>query len=160
MKLRFFYLDEGDRLHKVAQRHMEAAWWDERPWDDSAGTKLLRIITVICDDKLRPLSCFVMRLSVQGGRLTEESRCEAITAFQSGMGNILSGAPMPTELPLIDEQLEGWPETDTLFQQLAVALDVPIRLVPPLRFGGPLVTAAQLRVSIQQALAYYAEGAG
>ena len=57
---------------------------------------------------------------------------------------------------MVEKQLEGWPEPNDLFRQLAVALDVPIEQVPPLRFGGPLLTATLLRVTVKQALTYYA----
>jgi hypothetical protein len=117
-KVRYFYLDELGRLHKVAQRHMEAVWYNERPWDDAKGTKLLRVISFICDDDFRPRHGFAMRVRIEEGRLTKESRNEAIAAVQSGMPSLLE--PAPTEFLLIDKQLESWPEPNSVFRQLAV----------------------------------------
>jgi len=158
MKVRYFHLDENDCLQKVAQRHLEAVWFDERPWDDSASAKPLRLISFLCDDDFRPLRGFVMRVQIREGRLTDDSRHDAIAAVQSAMPplpSIFGPVQSSNELPLIDKQLEGWPEPNDLFRQLAVALDVPIEQVPPLRFGGPLLTATLLRVTVKQALTYY-----
>jgi len=58
-------------------------------------------------------------------------------------------------LPLVEKQLEGSPEPNDLFRQLAVALDIPIEDVPPHQFGGPLLTATMLWVTIKHALTYY-----
>ena len=153
MKVRYFYLDEKDRLLKAAQRRVEAAWFDERAWDDSTGTKLLRIVSFICRNDLGPIRGYVMRTMVKDGWITEDSRERAIQAVHSAMPPLFG--PVPTELPLIAKQLEGWPELCGLRQQIAVALDVPISQVPKLQFGGPLLMASHMTVAVKQAQTYF-----
>lgn len=156
MKVRFFCLDKDDRLQKVAQRHVEKAWWDERPWDDSTGRRLVRLVTIVLDGDHRPRGCFLLRLTLKEGRLTHEIRREILAAAQRGIEH-LGKRSKPTGNPQIEKQMEGWPAT--LKRQLAVALDVPIGQLPKPRFGGPLVTAAQLRISVKRALVYFQEPA-
>ena len=157
MKVRFFCLDEDDRLQKVAQRHVEKAWWDERPWDDSTGRGLVRLVTVVLDGDHRLRGCFLLRLTLKDGRLTHQVRREILATAQSGMEH-LGKRSKPTGHPLIEKQMEGWPAT--LKRQLAVALDVPIGQLPTPGFGGPLVTAARLRISVKRALDYFQEPVG
>jgi len=154
MKVRFFCLDNDNRLQKIAQRHVEKAWWDERPWDGSTGRGLVRLVTVVLDGDHRLRGCFLLRLTLKDGRLTHEVRREILAAGQSGM-EYFRKRSKPTGYPRIEKQMEGWPAT--LKRQLAVALDVLIRQLPAPRFGGPLVTAAQLRISLKRALVYFHE---
>ena len=58
-----------------------------------------------------------------------------------------------TSREVIDHHTDGWPRD--FFTQLAVALDVPRqRLNVPLGIGGPLLTAAAMRLTPKQALKY------
>lgn len=152
MRVRYFYLDVSDTVHKAEQRRTEAAVLKAKRWDDSTGTKLLRIVSFICGDDLRPMRGSITSFIVAGGFITRESRGKAMAAYQSQRPPITG--PPPKELPLIDEQLALWPDERELFSQLTVALDIPIDQMPRLYFGGPLMLAMFLGVSVKQALTY------
>lgn len=152
MRIRYFYLDERGTVHKAEQRRTESAVLKGERWDDSTGSKSVRIVSFICDDDLRPLRGSVTSFTVKDGFITQESRGEAIQAYMSKLPQPLS--PPPTELPLIDKQLELWPDERELFPQLTAALDIPIDQMPRLYFGGPLLLAIHLGVSVKQALTY------
>jgi hypothetical protein len=152
LRIRFFYLDESGTVHKAEQRKTEAAFLKGERWDQSSGTKSLRIVSFICDDKLRPLRVYITKVAVQDGFVSDESRREAIKAYLSKLPPLLSAAP--TEFPLIDKQFEEWPDERKLFPQLTNALDIPIDQMPTLYFGGPLLMALHLGVSVKQALTY------
>jgi hypothetical protein len=150
--VRYFYLDESGTVFKAEQSRTEAAVLKGERWDDSSGTKLLRIVSFICDDKLVPLRGSVTSFKVTDGFITDASRAEAMAAYQSQRPPITG--PPPTELPLIDEQLSLWPDERALFPQLTAALDIPIDQMPRLYFGGPLMLAMFLGVAVKQALTY------
>src|SRR5204862_6472411 len=58
-----------------------------------------------------------------------------------------------TPQEVIEHHAAGWPPD--FFEQLAVLLDVPLKTVSvPFGIGGPLLIAAALRVTPQQALQY------
>jgi hypothetical protein len=58
-----------------------------------------------------------------------------------------------TPREVIEHHTAGWPRD--FFTQLAVALDVPRRMLDvPLGIGGPLLTAAAMRVTPKQAIKY------
>lgn len=152
MLMRYFYLDETGTVYKAEQSRTEAAVLKSERWDDSSGTKLLRIVSFICDDRLLPLRGSVTSFTVADGFITSESRSEAMAAYQSQRPRI--GGPQPTEFPLVDAQLDLWPDERELFPQLTAALDIPIDQMPRLYFGGPLLLAMFLGVAVKQALTY------
>ena len=152
MRVRYFYLDERGTVHKAEQRRTESAVLKGKRWDETTGTKLLRIVSFICDDNLRPLRGSITSFAVADGFITDESRGAAMAAYMSKLPQPLS--PPPTEYTLIDKQLELWPDERELFPQLTAALDIPIDQMPRLYFGGPLLLAIQLGVSVKQALTY------
>ncbi len=55
-----------------------------------------------------------------------------------------------------DHQLYGWP--DDWYQQLAVALDVPVVELRKVGIGGPLLMADLWGFSIERILQYFEEG--
>lgn len=152
MRIRYFYLDERGTVYKAEQRRTEAAVLQGERWDDSAGTKLLRIVSFICDDDLRPLRGSIASFRVADGFITRESVTEAMQAYASRIPQPLS--PPPAEYPLIDRLVALWPDERKLFPQLTAALDIPIDQMPPLYFGGPLLLAIHLGVSVKQGLTY------
>jgi hypothetical protein len=152
VRIRYFYLDEFGTVYKAEQRQTEAAVLKAKRWDDSTGTKLLRIVSFICDDDLRPMRGSITSFIIADGFITRESRGKAMAAYQSQRPPITG--PPPKELPLIDEQLALWPDERELFPQLTAALDIPIDQMPRLYFGGPLMLAMFLGVSVKQALMY------
>jgi len=153
MLVRYFCLDEADIVFKISQRRIEAAFLDGERWDQNEGTTLLRIVSFICDDNLRPLRGFVMKLEAKDGHITRTSHDDVVAAYFSMLPPI--EGPQPTRYPLVDKQLEGWPDERKLFPQLTAALDVPIDQMPRLYFGGPLLMAQRLGVSVKQGLTYY-----
>lgn len=152
MRIRYFYLDEQGTVYKAEQRRTEAAVLNRERWDDSTGAKLLRIVCFICDDELRPIRGNIASFTVVDGHITLGSIGQAMEAYASTIPQPLS--PPATEFPLIDEQFALWPDERELFPQLTAALDIPITQMPRLYFGGPLLLAVRLGVSVKQALTY------
>ena len=145
MKLRYFIVNHQGRLHKVAQARVQALW--EGRGAESFGFPAaheLRLVSVVCDDDLLPTKVYVLRLPLTDGRFTEEDRLTL---------RLFSMPDCVTPGEAARHHTEGWPAD--FFRQLAVALDVPVAgLHVPLGVGGPLFTAAAMRVTPQQALRY------
>jgi hypothetical protein len=162
MRARYFLVEESGELRKAAQAAVEGAWQGHRPLDDISGTRNLGIVTVLCDDSYRPLQCFMARVRVVDGRITDESRdqaCHAWFLLRPPL-EIPGTPPAPRDDPRLHPsvlfQVSGWPPTDRLRRQLAVALDVPLELVPDdLYIGGPLIAAVQVAITIRQAMTYF-----
>lgn len=151
MRVRYFYEEDG-RIRRISQAHMEGAWDGDRAWDASAGKKRIRVITVVCDDKLKPLHCFQFRVDVLDGKLTEESKSLAVRAAMSLIPDPQTGEP-PSEVSLEAEyHYMDWPES--LHRQLAVAMDCPISEVAVVGLGGPLIAARQIGLSVKRVLKY------
>jgi hypothetical protein len=146
MKLRYFVVDGHGQLRKTSQAAVRGLWEGGRGAESlgcPAGSEL-RLVSVLCDDDLLPRSLYVLRLPLDGGRFTAESRM-TLQLFS------LPDCVTPDEL--VRHHTAGWP--GDFFRQLAVALDVPAAaLSVPLGVGGPLFLAAALRVSPRQALRY------
>jgi hypothetical protein len=146
MRVRYFLVDACGQLRKVSQVSVEGLWeGDLRA--DSLGCPLaneLRLVTVVCDDRLLPRKCYVLRLPLTGGRFTEENYLTL---------RIFARPDCVTDRELFEHHTEGWPRD--FFRQLAVALDVAVaRLQVPLAVGGPLFLAAAMRLTPQEALRY------
>jgi hypothetical protein len=108
------------------------------------STSELRLISVLCDDRLLPRKIYLLRLPLIDGRFTRESYFTL---------RIFSMPDCVTPGEVIHHHTEGWPRN--FFSQLAVALDVPRKFLEvPVGIGGPLLMAAALRVTPRQALRY------
>jgi hypothetical protein len=146
MKLRYFVVDEHGQLRKATQAAVRGLW-DGGRGAESLGCPAaneLRLVSVVCDEDLRPRSLYVLRLPLDCGRFTPESRM-TLQLFS------LPDCVTPEEL--VRHHTAGWPAD--FFIQLAVALDVPAgALEVPVGVGGPLFLAAALHVTPRQALRY------
>ena len=146
MKLRYFVLDDAGQLRKASRAVVEGLW-DGCCRADALGCSRgneLRLVSVVCDDNLVPLHIYLLRLPLTGGRFTAENY---LTLQLFTMPDCVT----PGEV--VRHHGEGWPRD--FLRQLAVVTDVPVEwLRVPLRVGGPLFTAAALRVSPRQALRY------
>ena len=146
MKLRYFVVDGRGALRKASQAAVRGLY-DGRLGAESLGCPAggeLKIVSVVCDDRLLPQSLYVLRLPLRAGRFTEECRL-TLYAF--------SRPDCVTHAELVRHHADGWPAD--FFGQLAVAMDVPAASIPvPLTIGGPLFVAAARRLSPRQALHY------
>jgi hypothetical protein len=146
MRVRYFLVDASGQLQKVSPLALEGLW-EGRVRADDLGCPLaneLRLVTVVCDARLLPRKCYVLRLPLTGGRFTEENYLTL---------RVFARPDCVTDRELFDHHTEGWPRD--FFRQLAVALDVPLSgLHVPLAVGGPLFLAAAMRLTPQQALRY------
>lgn len=147
MKLRYFIIDGQGQLLKVQQRKVAQLWDGHLRAQDLAGGlsgKELRLVSVVCDDHLLPKKVYLLRLPLMEGVFTEESR---LTLHMFSRPDCVS----PEDLR--HHHTEGWPRD--FFQQLAVAMDVPVKsLNVPLGIGGPLLVAAARRLPLVEALAF------
>ena len=146
MRVRYFFVDARGQLQKVSQASVEGLW-EGRLRADARGCPLaseLRLVTVVCDARLLPRKCYVLRLPLTCGRFTEENYLTL---------RVFARPDCVTDRELFDHHTEGWPRD--FFRQLAVALDVPLSgLHVPLAVGCPLFLAAAMRLTPQQALRY------
>ena len=146
MKLRYLVVDGDNRLCLVRRRDVEALWKGRRHATDLgclAGSEL-RLVSALCDERLVPHKIFLLRLPLTHGEFTRENWLTL---------RIFSMPDCVTPREVIEHHTAGWPRD--FFTQLAVALDVPRRMLDvPLGVGGPLLTAAAMRVTPKQALKY------
>ena len=154
MKVKFFYI-ESERVRLVAQSRMLGAWERRRRWDNSQGTVELRLVTVICDDDLRPAYIYLLTLALQNGWITEGSRQDAVSFIidesRWGGGDRKQRAAW---LATLKTHLQNLPQK--FGRQLAAALDVPLSDViqAPLAVGGPLPVSLQMGISVNELLRY------
>ncbi|MDP6466647.1 MAG: hypothetical protein QF918_02850 [Pirellulaceae bacterium] len=152
MFLRYLLVDSMGQFRLVDSLAVEDVWTGRRdsgvlghPIGDE-----LRLVTVVCNDEnLAPHKCFFLRAKLKDGRITDESRFDAydsMTEQSRGTYDILAE----------DHQLYGWP--DDWYQQLAVALDVPVVELRKVGIGGPLLMADLWGFSIERILQYFEEG--
>ena len=146
MKLRYLVVDDQGRLCLVRRRDVEALWKGRRAASDfgcSAGNEI-RLVSALCNDRLVPHKIFLLRLPLSDGHFTRENWLTL---------RIFTMPDCVTPREVIEHHTVGWPRD--FFTQLAVALDVPRRVLDvPLGIGGPLLTAAAMRVTPKQALKY------
>jgi hypothetical protein len=146
MKLRYLAVDEQGRLRLVRRRDVEALWKGRRAAAD-LGCDVeneIRLVSALCDERLVPQKIFLLRLPLTDGQFTRENWLTL---------RIFTMRDCVTTREVIEHHTEGWPRD--FFTQLAVALDVPrSALDVPLGIGGPLLTAAAMRVTPRQALKY------
>jgi hypothetical protein len=146
MKLRYLFVDHQGRVVKVRRAGVEALWQGELTTRDIGSDALneLRLVSVLCNNRLLPRKIYLLRLPLSQGRFTRENYLTL---------QIFSRRDCVTPREVIAHHTDGWPAD--FFCQLAVALDVPRRdLNVPLGIGGPLLTAAALKLSPTQALRY------
>lgn len=150
MKLRYFVVDEANDLHRIRRSAVEAVWSDARPVA-SLGLRLaddLRVVTVVCDPDLHPRICFFLRVDLEDGRITDDSRLRAHEAVEvSNRGEL--------DHPAVAHQLGRWPSDWR--RQLAVALDVPVAEVNNIGIGGLLPLADVLGIPMPRLMGYFAD---
>ena len=142
LRLRFFTVQEG-RLVKAPQNRVIGLWEEKRPWDPP-DVDDLRIITVLCDEKLRPYTWHCIRVAVRDGWITTDSWMKASRAYVEdksipfGLIERAVKLTVPGRPPAVREILKGWPED--LVPQLAAAMDVSAEEIAKREgiVGGPL----------------------
>lgn len=146
MMLRYLLLDRNQQLVKVRRAQVHALWKGEiaaADLGDVTGSEL-RLVSVLCDRRLRPKKLFLLRLPLTQGRFTKANYLTL---------RVFSMPDCVTPREVIQHHTAGWPRD--FFKQLAVVMDVPCAdLNVPMGIGGPLFMAAALRVTPRQALRY------
>lgn len=146
MKLRYLFVDHHGQLVKIRRSFVEALWRGELEAAELGGLDQseLRLVSVLCDDRLLPQKIFLLRLPLSEGRFTKANYLTL---------RVFTMRDCVTAREVIQHHTDGWPVD--FFRQLAVALDVPLRdLEVPLGIGGPLLMAAALRTSPKRAVRY------
>jgi len=145
MTLRYLIADPHGRLLLVRRSWVEGLWRGKRRVRTPGGLAgELRLVSVLCTERLLPEKIYLLRLPLTGGRFTRENR-RALRTF--------SLRSQVTAREVFQYHSEGWPRD--FFGQLAVALDVPRSFLEvPLGIGGPLLMAAALRLPPRQAARY------
>lgn len=148
MRLRYFVVDRAGQLRKVSQAALEGLWSRNRSSNDLGCTlgKDMRIVTVLCDEALLPKACYLLRVTLDGGAVCEQSRLQACEA-------VLENLADEPQHPEAVYQLAGWPYDWR--RQLAIAMDVPIADLPPIGIGGPLLISSLLNLSVRSSLRYF-----
>ncbi len=155
MKVRFFYV-ESDRVLRAAQSRMLAAWERRKPWDDSQGTRDLKVVTVVCDNALHPAHVYLLTLKLQDGWITDESRQDAVAFIVDdarwGGGSKKHRAAW---IATLKTHVQGLPSD--MGTQVAAALDVPLceLMKAPLGVGGPLPVSLQMGTDVPRLLQYF-----
>src|SRR5207249_3816139 len=146
MKVRYLFVDQHAQLVRVRRSLVEALWRGEAGATELGCLDLceLRLVSVLCDDRLLPKKIFLLRLPLSEGAFTKENYLTL---------RIFTMPDCVTPREVIQHHTEGWPVD--FFRQLAVVLDVPRAFLDvPLGIGGPLLMAAALKVTPKQALRY------
>ncbi|MBX3414747.1 MAG: hypothetical protein KF708_18815 [Pirellulales bacterium] len=148
MRLRYFVVDRWGKLRRVSQAALEGLWTGER---DTAALDCdlgrdLRLVTLLCDDELRPHACYLLRAALAAGQVTNESKLQACEAILENLADEPSRAE-------IAHQLAGWPRDWR--RQLAVAADVVPSELPAVGIGGPLLISSLLDLSVKSSLRYF-----
>ena len=152
MTLRYFVVDVDGQLRRVPTEAAEAVWAghaDAGDLDVILGSEL-KLVSTLIDENLDPVMTFFLRVDLDRGAITEESRIAALEAITAGHGRRLSH-------PLQRRQFEGWP-TDWR-RQLAVALDTPAEKFTDLGLGGPLVISELWGVPLETVMDYFEKAA-
>jgi hypothetical protein len=143
MKLRYYIVDGEGQVLKVSHSAMEGLWEGRVRADalGSPGKSELRLISVLCDDRLQPRTIYLLRVPLVDGLCTSESQLTL---------QIFTMRDCVTSKEVVQHHGSGWPRD--LRRQLAVVLDVPVaHLDGPIQIGGPLFLAAAMGVSPQEA---------
>jgi hypothetical protein len=146
MKLRYFVVDEQGMLCKVRKSSVQQLW-EGSATTEELGFKEpseLKLVSVVCDQKLIPQKVYLLRLPLTAGKFTEENYLTL---------QIFTMPDCVTPQEVARHHGGGWPSD--LLRQLAIAADVPLcQLQVPVRIGGPLLLAAALKVTPTEALRY------
>jgi len=145
-KLRYLVVDSQGQLRKVPRLLVEGLWRGRRRAEELGGEggSELRLVSVVCDERLLPTKVYLLRLPLSDGLFLEENYLTL---------QIFTRSDCVTAQEVIQHHGDGWPRD--LLRQLAVVLDVPLAgLGPLLGVGGPLFLAAAMRVTPGQALRY------
>lgn len=150
MLIRYFVADQSNTLWRVPAEDVERLWRGEstiRELKLTIGSEL-RIVTVLCDDRLLPRICFFARLELEDGAIDYQSRVDVYEA----VGNRYARR---YDHPAAKRQFAGWPSDWQ--RQLAVALDIPAKQLQRIGVGGPLVMADLWGISMDKVLEYFEE---
>jgi hypothetical protein len=146
MKMRYLIVDGNNQLRLIRRRDVELIWHGDACVSEygCADMTELRLVSVVCDKRLRPKRVFLLRLALTDGYFTRRN-FRALRSFT-----------MPSHVTIREafhHHSEGWPFD--FFTQMAVALDVPRSMLDvPFGIGGPLLIAAALRISPKSAARY------
>ena len=150
MQLSYFIVDAHHQLQRVPRQTVESLWQSACTVDEfgfAVGDEL-RLVSVLCDENLLPAVCYFVRLGLQDGRITNDSRIEAYEAMTARHRRRY-------DHPAARRQFVGWPADWQ--RQLAVALDVPARQLTRLGLGGPLLMSDLWGIPLEKVLAYFEE---
>ena len=148
MKLSYCVVDRAGQLRRGSRRLVEALWHG-----DCTAAELgipigetLRLITVLSDPDLLPIVVYFIRLDIEDGAITEDSRVNAFEAMTSHRRRRYDHSAA-------QRQFIGWPSDWQT--QLAIALDVPANILNKLGVGGPLLLADLWGVPLEKVLSYF-----
>ncbi len=147
MKRTYYVADRDDQFCRVPTEAVEALW------EGREGIRVLgcdpgdtlRLISVLIDDELNPLVIFFMRLDLDNGQITPESRLEAYDAVTSRGPKFAN--------PAAQKQFLGWPSDWP--RQLAVALDTPLASLNRIALGGPLLMSDLWGFPVDKVVEYF-----
>jgi len=143
----YFVADQDDQFRRVPTDAVEALW-EGRGGINDLGCEpgeALRLISVLIDEDLNPLVIFFMRLDLDDGEITPQSRLEAYEAVTSRGPKFSS--------PAAQKQFIGWPSDWP--RQLAVALDTPLAGLNRIALGGPLLMSDLWGVPVEKVVEYF-----
>ena len=150
-----FFSVESYSVQQANQRRVLGAWERRKPWDQSSGKQALKLITVVCD-RLHPVHIYLLKLSLDDGWITEESRRDSVrfitAAERWGGGTRKQRAVWVTALK---EHVRAMPSD--MSTQVAAAMEIPVweLMKAPLGIGGPLPVSLDMGVSVNELLMYY-----
>ena len=147
MKRIYYVADSDDQFRRVETESVEALWEGQestRVLGCDPGD-VLRLISVLIDDDLNPLVIFFMRLDLDEGEITAESRLEAYDAVTTRGPKFAN--------PAAQKQFLGWPSDWP--RQLAIALDTPLANLNRIALGGPLLMSDLWGVPVDKVVEYF-----
>lgn len=156
MRLRYFVIDAQSQIRQVPQSTIEGIWRGAKTLADlnlEIGAEL-RVITALCDSSLNPRVVFFLRLALDNGAITPQSRQ---LAYQT-VASVISSEGEGNNRSAFAYQIDGWP--CDWQRQLAIALDTPAKSLTKIAIGGPLPVSDLMGVSVRESLRYFEKVAG
>ena len=153
MNLNFYIVDQDGQLRRTPREAVEDCWHG-RAEVDVLGYPVgdeLRLVTVLCNDDLEPIVTYFVRLDVESGRITDESKLQAFEAMRTRHRRRYDN-------DTAQRQFRGWPPDWQ--RQLAVALDVLPARLKRIGLGGPLLMSEIWGVPLEKVISYFEEAAG